>query len=126
MADACPRARALLDTATSLEASQAIVYSFYYLAHSRSRLDPQRNEKLQWAQVRYRHALRRLKEAYPGEFCGLPQDAPRLLVDWAVSVEAMGEPLPLARRAARLVGYDYDRAVADCRARQEREHGVLV
>ena len=90
-------------------------------AHARSRLDPQRNEPLQRMQVRYRHALRRLKEAYPGEFCGLPQDdEPRLLVDWTLRVEAMGEPLPLAAREALSALATADDAAAQANLERER------
>ena len=122
----------MLDTASSVEASAAIVHAFFYYAYSRRTRDASRDEQLQLAQVRYHNALRRLKEAFPGEFCGLPQDSPKLLVNWALRVEAFGEPLPLARRAAGKVGFDYDRAVALFRDSdwhrelEERAVGVVV
>ena len=125
-ADMCPRARAMLDMATSQEAAAAIVAAFCVVALSRGGRDAHFNEKLEVAQVRYRHALRRLQQEYPGEFCGFSQGSAREMVDWAVRVESVGQEIPAARVAARKVRFDLEAAAAACRVRQEREQGVVV
>ena len=111
----CPRAKAMYDMATSQEASLAIVAAFVVHRFSQGRSDPNLNEKLELAQVRYRHALRRLQGAYPGELCGFSQNSAREMVYWAIRVEALAGPVPAARTAARKVGFDFDRAVSDMR-----------
>ena len=125
-ADMCPRARAMLDMATSQEAAAAIVAAFCVFALSRGGRDPHFNEKLDIAQVRYRHALRRLQQEYPGEFCGFSQESAREMVDWAIRIESCGQQIPAARAAARKVRFDLEAAAAACRASREREQGVVV
>jgi hypothetical protein len=117
--DLCPRAKAMYDMATSQEASVAIAAAFLVYRFSLGRCNPNLNEKLELAQVRYRHALRRLQCAYPGELCGFSQNSAREMVDWAIRVEALAGPVPAARAAARKVGFDFDRAVSDTRNQLE-------
>ena len=75
--------------------------------------------KLELAQVRYRHALRRLQCAYPGELCGFSQNSAREMVHWAIRVEALAGPVPAARAAACKVGFDFNTAVSNTRNQLE-------
>jgi hypothetical protein len=115
----CPRAKAMYDMATSQEASLAITAAFVVLRFLQSRSDPNLNEKLELAQVRYRHALRRLQCAYPGELCGFSQNSAREMVHWAIRVEALAGPVPAARAAACKVGFDFNTAVSNTRNQLE-------
>ena len=115
----CLRAKAMYDMATSEEAAAAITAAFVVHRFSQKRVDPNLNEPLQIAQVRYSHALRRLQRAYPGELCGLSQHSAREMVHWAIRMEALAGPVPAARRIARKVGFDYDRAVSNTRNEME-------
>ena len=102
--DMCPRARELYEMATSSEAALAIVAAYNVLSLSRGGTDAFFNEKLAHAEVRYAHALRRLKDAYPGEFCGFSQNSAKEMVGWTIQVEATGLAMPAARAAAKRVG----------------------
>jgi hypothetical protein len=113
----CPHARAVHDMATSPEASRTIIAAFVVLASSQGNCDPHFNEKLELAQVRYRHALRQLQQAYPGELCGFSQNSAKQMIDWVLRLESAGLPVPIARAAARKVGFDFERGVAHHRAR---------
>ena len=95
----CPRAKATYDKATSEEAADAISAACTVLGLSQGRSDLHLNEKLELAQVRYRHTLRRLQQAYPGELCGYSQHSAKQMVEWTVRVEACAGQIPAARIA---------------------------
>ena len=128
-ADMCPHAHAMYDMATSQEASTAIAAAFLVVALSR-RGDKHFNKKLELQQVQadvhYRHALRRLQQAYPGEFCGFSQNSARQMVDWALRIEAMGLQVPAARAAAQKLCFDFESAVADRREQLECDSGAVL
>ena len=69
---------------------------------SRRGRDTYFNEDLEIAQVRYKHALRRLQRAYPGVFCGWSEHAPERMVDWVLMWECMGHSIPAAVAAAHV------------------------
>ena len=88
--------------------------------------------------MRFRHALRRLKAAYPGMFCGWSAHSAPQVYAWALRLAAIGHPIPAAEAAARRIGLDMQPAVAAEKAEMEaraaakasaqaaREEGVLV
>ena len=123
--DMCPRAREMYEMATSSEAALAIVTAYNVLSLSRGGKDSFFDEKLAHAEVGYAHALRRLKDAYPGEFCGFSQNSAKEVVGWTIRVEATGLAMPAARAAAKRVGFPLEANVAYCAERMalERAHG---
>ena len=64
-----PQANAALEMTLSPEVATVIKAAFFALGHSRRGRDIFYNEDLEIAQVRYKHALLRLKREYPGELC---------------------------------------------------------
>ena len=65
----CPKARNMLDMAMSQEVALTTITAYNIFKHSApSGSETFFNEELQVAKVRYAHALRRLKEAYPGRW----------------------------------------------------------
>ena len=59
----------MIEMAESKEAAQAIYAAYGIMNYRRLGHDTYFNEELEVAEVRYKHALRRLKRAFPGEFC---------------------------------------------------------
>lgn len=116
--DICPRARALLEAALSNEAAALVIAAFTLSSLTRCGGDANLNEELQLAEVRFSHALRRFKCAYP-EFCVWGQRSEKLVVDWTIRLAAHGRPIPAAEAVARRLGFDMDCAVSACKARME-------
>ena len=55
--------------------------------------------------MRYAHALRRLKDAYPGEFCGFSEQSYMEVLGWTrVRLYSMGHIIPAAVAAAKRIG----------------------
>jgi hypothetical protein len=63
------------------------------------------NEEMEVAEVRYRHALRRLKEAYPDEFSGFSDQSYMEILGWTVRLYSMGHRIPAAVAAAKRIGF---------------------
>ena len=105
-----PRSRALHDMAISLEAAIAIVAAYNVVGAERDGRDPYFNERLEKAQVQYKHGLRRLKDAYPGEFCGFSEQSAKEMVYWTIDFESLGFSIPAAAAAARNIGFDLEKA----------------
>ena len=103
----------------SKEAAAVVDAVFAELWELRGGRDPNLNEGLEHAQVRFRHALRRLQAAYPGLFCSWSQQSSAQVFSWTLLLAARGHPIPAAEAAARRVGYDMQRAVAEEKARLE-------
>jgi len=83
----------MLDASTSAEAAALVDAVFAELWASRGGRDPHFNERLEHAQVRFRHALRRLQAAYPGMFCGWSQRSVAEVYDWTLRLAAIGHPI---------------------------------
>ena len=107
-----PQATASLEMTLSPEAATAIKAAFFALGHSRRGRDTFYNEDLEIAQVRYKHALRRLKRAYPGELCDWTEHSPERMYEWALMWEAAGHPIPAAAAAANILRINLQRAAA--------------
>ena len=110
-ADICPHARAMRDAATSQEAGVVILAAFHARGIELRASDVHCNEELEVAQVRYRHALRRLQDAYPGMFCDYSSRSWDDFVHFAAKMVALGEHMPIAHAAARKSGLDLDALV---------------
>ena len=50
------------------------------------------NEQLEVAELKYQHALRRLKQAYPEEFCGWGLKSAEHMAAWAVRANHLTPP----------------------------------
>ena len=116
----CPRARALIEAATSDEAAVMIDTAYTVIKLSKRGGDAHFNEKLELAQVRYGHALRRFKQQNP-EFCGWGSHPAELVVTWTVQFAAAGYPIPAAAAAASRIRFDMSRAVMQCRAADQKK-----
>ena len=114
------QAEACLDMARSPEAASAIKCAFSALASSRRGRDTYFNEDLEIAQVRYKHALRRLQRAYPGVFCGWSEHAPDRMSDWVLMWECMGHSIPAAVAAAHVCRWNLQKAAEYHRERVMR------
>ena len=112
-ADMCPRARSIVEAASSSEAAAAISSAYNVLGCSRAGKDAYYNMKLEVAQVVYKHKLRDLKTAYPGEFCGFSEGSFRDMVEWTICLEAAGITVPATVCAARKIRFNLKAAVAD-------------
>jgi hypothetical protein len=120
----CPRAKYMYDMATSPEAACAIVAAYTVWWHSRQPGDSVFNEPLQIAQVRYSHALRRLKFAYPGEFCGFSEQSYKEMMRWTVAFESLGHAVPAARKVAAKVGFPLQVCAAEYGSAYEEEEAA--
>ena len=58
------------------------------------------------AQVRYKHALRRLKMAFPGELCDWTANSAERMVRFCGRAAQNGHPIPAAAAAARRIVRD--------------------
>ena len=63
------------------------------------------NEQLEVAELRYQHALRRLKQAYP-ELCGYGPSSAKQMAGWALRMEDLGCPIAAAQQAAKALGQE--------------------
>ena len=111
------QAEACLDMARSPEAASAIKCAFSALSSSRRGRDTYFNEDLEIAQVRYKHALRRLQRAYPGVFCGWSEDAPERMYDWVLMWECMGHSIPAAVASSHVCRCNLQKAAEHNRER---------
>ena len=102
--DICPRARALLDTSESEEVAEAVKMAFLVFLYANHNDDTYFNEHLEHAKLKYKHALRRLKRAYPEEFCGFGDHSYQNMMHWAARLEDAGHPIPAAQQAAKAFG----------------------
>ena len=96
----CERARDRLDMAQTEDGVLAIGTAYYLAKCKHERCDSYYIEDIDMAEVKYKHALRRLKRDYPGEFCGLSESSWGEMVGWTVRMHALGLPIPAADRAA--------------------------
>ena len=110
----CPRAIAMLNMIKSQEVAVAITSAYIVWYHGQlGGKDTDINEKLELAQVRYKHALRRLKEAYPGEFSDFSNDSYKEILFWTVRLQSIGRPVPAAVAAAGRVGFPLEQMALD-------------
>ena len=111
----CPRGCAILDMATSEEVAIAIFGAYNLFNQTRRSRGGEMyfNEKLELAQVRYKHALRRLKVAYPGEFCDFSEQSPWDMIGWTIALQSVGMTVPAAVDAAKQIGFKLQQAAAD-------------
>ena len=117
--DAGPTAAELLEMAQSKAGCTAIICAYRVVALRRQQLFPDSwpTFQLDMAQVKYRHALRRVNEEYPGL---LPsrraghEFSATSMVRWTVALEAAGHSNPAAVVAARKVGFDLASAAEEC------------
>ena len=102
---ACAEGERQVQISRSSEVAYAITTAFAVLHNGqRGRRDPHFHEELEVAQVRYKHALRRLKLAYPGElFDGWGECSAVLMCRYAHQLARMGYPIPAAAAVAREV-----------------------
>ena len=104
-ADICPRARRILDMSESEEVATAVKAAFLVIYHTvRGTKDSFFNEQLEVAELKYQHALRRLKQAYPEEFCGWGLKSAEHMAAWAVGLGDRGHPIAAAQQAAKALG----------------------
>lgn len=113
-------ARARLDMWLSQEAAAVIIPAYAIT----SRTHPSRpasagsldeDEELEHAQVELKHALRRLKRAYPDVLKGCPwnEKSARNIIHQTVAIHSTGHIIPVAVASARRARFDLDRAAAD-------------
>ena len=107
------RAISNVEMAQSQEAAAAIDAAFAIMDQGRRRKDPYFNKQLELAQVEFKHALRDLRRAYPGEFCGIGETDHDAIVGWTVRLAAFGISIPAAEVAARRVRFNMAGAVAE-------------
>ena len=118
--DAGPTAIELLEMAQSKAGWTAITCAYRVVALRRQQLFPDSwpTYQLDMAQLKYRHALRRVNQEYPGL---LPsrraghEFSAQNMVKWTVALEAAGHSNPVAVVAARKVGFDLAGAAENCR-----------
>ena len=67
----------MIEMAESKEAAQAIYAAYGIMNYRRLGHDTYFNEELEVAEVRYKHALRRLKRAFPGAFSATGPSSPQ-------------------------------------------------
>lgn len=96
----CARAHDRFDMAQTPDAIVAIGTAFYIARCMGEGCDSYYEEDLDMAQLKYKHALRRLARSYPGEFDGLSQSSWWQLIQWTTRMRALGLPIPAAERAA--------------------------
>ena len=105
-APTCAGGRAALEMTLSQEAASTIKAAFFVLHHTRRSPDTFYNEELEIAQVRYKHALRRLKRAYPGELlCDWTENSPERMFEWVLVWVAAGYAIPAAVAAAHMLQF---------------------
>ena len=102
----CHRAHTYIEMAMSEAAGRTMLAAYNVCKHKRSGRDPFFHEDLEIAEVRYKHAMRQLKRAFPGEFCHWTESSAFQMVVWTTRLERAGHSVPAAVRAADLVGFD--------------------
>jgi hypothetical protein len=102
----CPRAHAYIEMAMSEAAGRTIMAAYNVCSHMRRGRDPFYDEALDIAELRYAHAMRKLKRAFPGEFCHWTESSAVQMVDWTTRLESAGHSVPAAVTAAALVGFN--------------------
>jgi hypothetical protein len=108
------RALSNVEMAQSQEAAAAIDAAFEVMHQGRrGGKDPYFNMHLEIAQVKFKHALRDLRQAYPGQFCGIAEADHDAIVSWTVRLAALGISIPAAVTAARRVRFNMAGAVAE-------------
>ena len=106
-ADMCPRARRIIDVSESDEVATAVKAAFLVIFHSvKGTKDSFFNEQLEVAELKYQHALRRLKQAYPEDFCGWGPKSAEYMAAWAVGLGDKGFPVAAAQQAAKALGLE--------------------
>ena len=94
-----------MDMSESDEVATAVKAAFMVIYHTvRGTKDSFFNEQLEVAELKYQHALRRLKQAYPEEFCGWGLKSAEHMAAWAVGLGDMGHPIAAAQQAAKALG----------------------
>ena len=114
-----PEAQAQIDMAMSPEAA-AVIKPAYIIVR---RTHPSRlarvaslddDEELELAQVRFKHALRRLAAAFPEEYskeyCQWDEHSAREVVHWTVRVHCTGHRIRAAEIAAAVARFDLQKA----------------
>ena len=131
----CPRGREILDMAMSREAAATIItaYTIMVINRQMNACDPysveftQQRDKPDLAEIRFKHALRKLREAYPrGDHCKWSHEqSSSQVVDWTIGLEAAGYPIPAAAAVAARVGFNLKGAAARWAACKEADacHG---
>lgn len=102
-----------LDIALSKEAARAIWIAYQVRNLERDAGDPYYDGELEMARVAFKHAVRRLKLAFPSLGCGMSEHDARWIVRWTVYLHAAGERIPAAEASAQKVGFDLASAAAD-------------
>ena len=88
----------------SSEVAYAIMTAFAVMYNGRGGREAHFHEELEVAEVRYKHALRRLKQAYPGEtFESWGVQSAGIMVGYTRQFHRMGHQIPAAAAAAREV-----------------------
>ena len=124
-----PEVQAQIDMAMSPEAA-AVIKPAYIIAR---RTHPSRlarvaslddDEELELAQVRFKHALRRLAAAFPEEYskeyCRWDEHSAREVVHWTVRVHCTGHRIRAAEIAAAVARFDLQKAADDRLAEMHR------
>lgn len=109
--DICPRGRRIIDISESAEVATAVKAAYVVIFHTvkNGAKESFYNEQLEVAELKYEHALRRLKLAYPEEFCGWGPRSAKQMVCWAVRMEDLGTPIAAAQQAAKDLGLKFKR-----------------
>ena len=126
----CSRGEDLIDMVLSEEAALVIKSAFLVVTYERDAGDPYLDAELEMARVVYKHALRRLKLAYPGELCGLSEHSAKQMVHLMVRLRAAGKCIPAAEEGADRVGYNLAATAVGwllkCEGRPPPAEAVLV
>ena len=76
------------------------------------------NGGLEMTLVGYKHALRELQEAHPGEFVNFKPEEPMRMVEWAVRCEVTEYSIPAAVAVAEHIGFPLQQVAADHAAKR--------
>ena len=102
----CSRLRAIFERAQAgdPDMKRAVQSAFMCIRPSRcfSQMDTYFNEDLEIAEVRYKHALRRLKMQSAGEFCDWTERSEKRMIDVMLQCAAEGHPVGVATEYMRL------------------------
>ena len=113
--DICPRGRRIIDMSESAEVAKAVkaAYKVIFYTVKNGAKESFYNEQLEVAELKYEHALRRLKQAYPEAFCGWGPRSAKQMACWAVRMEDLGTPIAAAQQAAKDLGLKFKRRDQD-------------
>ena len=110
----CPRARNMLEIAMPQEAPVTIIAAYNVFKHSSpAEQDPFISEEFQVPELRYGHALLRLKDAYPGTFCGFSEQSYMEILGWTVHLYLMGHRVPAAVKSAGCIGFPLEQMACE-------------